>query len=278
VSDSVNLRKKVGLALSGGSARALAHVGVLEVLERENIPIDMIAGTSGGAIVGALYARSLEVASLKQHALDLAWTKVFPMLDISLSKTGLIKGNKIQDVLASYLGGNIEFKDLKIPFACVASDIDTGEEVVFNSGSVTKAVRASISLPGIFTLVKLNNRYLVDGALTTPVPVEVVKRMGADFVIAVSVLPDTIINSGEATKGHLIDQKEPNVFHVMMQFMHITSHKLVLESLHHSNVIIEPDVHNIGAADFHKVQECIMQGEKAALEALPEIKKKLNGL
>ena len=184
--------KKIGLALGSGAARGLAHIGVLEVLTKEGIPIDMIVGTSAGAGVGALYARGLDIDWVKKETLALAtnWTKIAPLIDPSLPKTGLIKGKKIKDLLAYYIGGNIKFSDLKIPFACIATDIDTGEEVVIERGSVPEALRASISVPTIFTVVKWEGRYLVDGGLVNPVPVSVVKRMGADFVIAVNVAPD----------------------------------------------------------------------------------------
>ena len=185
-------RKKVGLALSGGAARGLAHVGVISVLHEAGIPIDMIAGTSAGAIMGAVYARHLDTEKMREYALDPSWKKRAPMIDPSFPKTGFIKGKKIENLLASFLGGHIDFKDLQIPFACVATDITTGEEIIFNSGSVTAALRASISIPGIFTLTRQRGRYLVDGGLTTPVPVEVVRQMGADFVIAVNVNPDVV--------------------------------------------------------------------------------------
>jgi NTE family protein len=182
-------KKKIGLALSGGAARGLAHVGVLDVLQKEGIPIDMIAGTSSGAVMGAVYASGQDTSKMIENALDAGWKRI-PMIDPSFPKTGFIKGRKIKNLLSSFLGGNIRFSDLKLPFACVATDIDTGEEVVINSGSVSDALRASISIPGIFTVVKREGRYLVDGGLTTPVPVNVVKQMGADFIIAVNVNPD----------------------------------------------------------------------------------------
>ena len=202
--------KKVGLALGGGAARGLAHIGVLDVLQKEGIPIDMIAGTSAGAVVGAIYAWNQDTARIKKEALEVNWRKVAPLIDPSLPKSGLIKGKKIKDLLASYIGGNIKFSDLKIPFACVATDIDTGEEVVIDQGSVPEALRASISIPGIFTVVKREGRYLVDGGLTNPVPVNVVKRMGADFIIAVNVIPDVSVRIGK-DKRQAKAQKSPNL-------------------------------------------------------------------
>ena len=269
---SVELRrKKIGLALGSGAARGLAHIGVLEVLKREGIPIDMIAGTSAGAVFGAIYAWSTDTDQIKKQALEVNWKKLAPLIDPSLPKTGLIKGKKIKNLLASYIGGNIRFSDLKIPFACVATDIDTGEEVVIDRGSVPEAVRASISIPAIFTVVKRGDRYLVDGGLANPVPVSVVKRMGADFIIAVNVMPEV------TDRTEKID-KEPNIFQIIMQSIYITTYSLVRSSVEDADVVIEPDVANIGAGDFQKAQELILRGEQAAQSAIPEIKRGLKNL
>lgn len=268
-------RKKVGLALSGGAARGLAHVGVISVLHKEGIPIDMIAGTSSGAIMGAVYARHRDTDLMKKYALDPKWKKRAPMIDPSFPKTGFIKGKKLESLLASFLGGNIEFKDLQIPFTCVATDIHTGEEIIMNSGSVTGALRASISIPGIFTLIKHEGRYLVDGGLTTPVPVEVVRQMGADFIIAVNVNPD-VSGRMEKTASHPKKvQKAPNIFQVLIQSIYITTYSLAKSSLETADVVIEPDTADISAGEFSKTPELIDLGERAAAEALPEIKIKL---
>jgi NTE family protein len=266
------LKQKFGLALSGGAARGLAHIGVLEVLQKEDIPIDMIAGTSAGAVAGAVYAYNQDVNRMKKEVLEVNWMKIAPLIDPSLPRSGLIKGTKIKNLLASYIGGNIKFSDFKIPFACVATDIDTGEEVVINRGSVPEALRASISVPGIFTTVKREGRYLVDGGLTTPMPVNVVKRMGADFTIAVNVTPDvnTRINKKMG--------KEPNIFQVIMQSIYIATYSLTRSSLEEADIVIEPDVAHISAGDFQKAQELIIQGEQAAQSIIPEIRRRLDML
>jgi NTE family protein len=261
--------KKVGLALSGGAARGLAHIGVLEVLKKEGIPIDMIAGTSAGAVAGAVYAWNQDIARMKKEVLAVNWLKLAPLFDLSLFKSGLIKGTKIKSMLASYVGGNIKFSDLKTPFACVTSDIETGEEVVIDSGSVPEALRASISVPGIFAVVKHEGRYLVDGGLTTPVPVQVVKKMGADFIIAVNVAPD----ASDRVKKR---RKEPSIFHVIMQSIYITTYAMARHNLEDADIVIEPDLSGIGAGDFKKARECIIRGEQAARSAIPEIKRVLN--
>ncbi len=270
-----NRKKKVGLALSGGAARGLAHVGVIRVLQEEGVPIDIVAGTSAGAVVGAIYAASRDAAVVMRHTLDVSWKRLAPLIDPSFPWTGLIRGKKITNVLSGFLGGDIEFSDLKLPFACVATDIDTGEEIVMDRGLVLDALRASISIPGIFTVVRREGRFLVDGGLTTPVPVNVIRRMGADLVIAVNVNPSLSAHMAKSGRKRAGARKNPNIFQVMMQSFYITTGSLAQSSLANSDVVIEPDLTNIGAGDFHKASELIALGEKAARKAIPEIKRKL---
>ena len=271
-------KKKVGLALSGGAARGLSHIGVLDVLQKEGIPIDMIAGTSFGALVGAVYACCRDSEKVKKHALSIDWKKLASLLDLSFRMSGLLKGRKIEKLLAEYIGGNIEFSDLKIPFACVATDIDTGEEVVIDTGPVPEALRATISIPGIFTVVKRGERYLVDGGLTTPVPVEVVRRMGADFVIAVNVNPPVTDRLSSSSEKRPKAHKEPNIFHIMMQSLYITTYAVARNSLIDADIVIEPDLRHLGAGDFQKAGEMILMGQEAAEDAIQKIKKKLKEL
>ena len=268
-------KRKIGLALGSGAARGLAHIGVLAVLEKEGIPVDMIAGTSTGAAIGALYAQGKDVGQIKELALDLSWKKLAPLVDPSLPKTGFIKGKKIKDLLALFIGSDTKFSDLKIPLACVATDIVTGEEVIIDQGSVLEAIRASISVPAIFTVVKWGGRYLVDGGLVNPVPVSVVKRMGADFIIAVNVIPDVADRAHRADKGGL---KEPNIINIIMQSIYIGTYSMVKSSLEEANIVIEPSVAHIGAGDVLRAQECILQGELAAQSFVLEIKRKLENL
>ena len=268
-------KRKVGLALGAGAARGAAHIGVLEILEKEGIPIDMIAGTSAGAVAGALYAQSPNASRIKKLALELNWKRLAPLIDLSLPKTGIIKGKKIKDLLISSLGGDVNFRDLRIPFACVATDIESGEEVVIDSGSVPEAVRASISIPALFTLVKRDGRYLVDGSLINPVPVSVVKQMGADFVIAVNVIPDVAEHAHRVNKEREESAREPNIIHILMQSTYIGTYALVRASLEEADIVIEPQTAHIGAGEFHHAQEGILQGELAAQAAIPEIKRRL---
>ena len=271
-------KMRVGLALSGGAARGMAHIGVLDVLYKHGIPIDMIAGTSAGAVMGAIYAARQDTDMMLKYALDPSWKNFSTMSDPTLERTGFIKGRKIQKLLTRFIGGEVDFNELKIPLSCVATDIDTGEEIIINSGKVIDAVRASISLPGIFTVVKREGRYLVDGGLTTPVPVNVVRNMGADFVIAVNVNPDVTQRLGKSYQARLAVHKPPNLLQIMMQSFYITTWALAHASLSTADVGIEPDLGTISSSDFKLADKMIYAGREATEKAIPEIKKKLAAL
>ena len=193
------------------------------------------------------------------------------MTDIALLKTGFISGKKIRDFLVLIIGSDIKFSDLKIPLACVATDIITGEEVVFDQGPVLAAIRASISIPVIFTVVKWQGRYLVDGGLVNPVPVDVVKQMGADFIIAVNVVPDVADRANWVSKKPAAGFKEPNIIHIIMQSIYIGTYSLVSHSLEGADIVIEPNVEKIGYADFLRARWCFSQGELATKKLIPEI-------
>lgn len=253
--------KKVGLALGGGAARGLAHIGVLQVLEREGIPIDMIAGTSIGALIGTIYARGNDAAQTKKLALDLIPKRFAFLIDPALPRTGLIRGRRLQSTLRSTIG-HITFEELKIPLACVATDIDNGEEVVINHGPVWEAVWASSTIPLLMAVAKYQGRYLVDGGLVNPVPVSVLKEMGADVIIAVSV----------PHRRNLGEVREPNILSVMMQTIYIANYRVAQSSLTGANIIIEPRVEHIAFTEFKRAEECIRLGGQAAQDAIPEIK------
>jgi len=178
-------RVKVGLALGSGSARGFSHIGIIRALEAEGIPIDYIAGTSIGAIVGSVYA-----AGALQNGEELLekfdWKRVMFLIDPLLPLSGLLGGKQIEKLFKTLLQEkNIE--DFPLPFAAVAADVATGEEVVLTQGNAVKAVRASMSMPGVFTPVFLQGRFLVDGGIVSPVPVHAARMLGADIVIAVNL-------------------------------------------------------------------------------------------
>lgn len=267
--------EKIGLALGGGGARGLAHIGVMEVFQEEEVPIDMIAGASIGALIGAIFAQGKDASVIQNVALGLNWKRLVSLIDFVPLKSGLIGGKKVSDLLKSIMGDDVRFSDLKIPLACVATDARTCDEVVIDQGSVLEAVRASISIPGIFTVVKWKDRYLVDGGMVNPVPVSILRRMGADFVIAVNVIPDMGERAHQLEKIREGDFKEPNIFQIIIQSIQMAQCLLVRSCLEGADIVIKPQVAHIGFGDFHRAQECIMQGELDARNSIPEIKRLL---
>lgn len=267
------LDRRVGLALSSGGAKGLAHIGVLAALQEQGIQIDMIAGTSMGSLVGAIYAEGKDIDRMRSLAIDLGPKRFSFLADPALPKSGFIRGRKIRNMLRSIIG-DIEFRDLEIPFACSATDIESGQEVVVKQGLVREGVRASCSIPVILTPTKLGDRYLVDGGLVDPVPVRVLKEMGADFIIAVSVIPAEQQKPSEGSQNNK-GPKEPNILSIAMQTVNIISGQRLKSSLVGADVIIEPQVTHIGWGDFHRANECIYQGELAAQASMQEIRRLL---
>ncbi|APV45081.1 NTE family protein [Dehalogenimonas formicexedens] len=267
--------RKIGLALSSGAARGLAHIGVLEMLEEEEIHIDMLAGTSMGALIGAVYAERQDIDRMKHLAIELGLKRFSFLADPVLPKYGLIRGRKIGNMLRSIIG-DVEFGDLKIPFACSAVDINSNQEVVIKQGKVREGVRASCSIPILLTPSKLEGRYLVDGGLLDPVPVKILKDMGADPIIAVNVIPNgqnTFLGASQNNRR----KNGPNILSIAIQTVNIISSQRLKSSLSGADVIIEPQVTHISWGDFHRAEECIVQGRLAAQVSIPEIKRLLAG-
>ncbi|MEA2039091.1 MAG: patatin-like phospholipase family protein [Thermodesulfobacteriota bacterium] len=185
---------KVGIALGSGSSKGWAHIGAIKALTEAGIHIDYIAGTSIGAVVGAAYA-SGKIAILEDVVLQLDWKQIVYLLDVVFPKSGMIDGNKIAEFIRSQVGAKL-IEELPLPFAAVSTDLATGREVVIKEGDIIEAVRASISVPGIFTPISKEDMILLDGGLVNPVPVSVVRNMGADFVIAVDLNHDIVSKKG----------------------------------------------------------------------------------
>jgi len=285
---------KFGLALGSGSARGLAHVGVIQILEAYHIPIDIIAGTSIGSVVGSLYAAGASIDQLEEAALSIKKSTTLFLIDPALPHSGLISGKKIEEILNDLALKDKTFDDLKIPFAAVATDIESGTEVILNQGKVIDAVRASISIPGIFTPVKYQDYYLVDGGVVDPVPVDVVQKMGADIIIAVSlakISPYTtvlIINKEtgsleEVEKSSILQQKiaqvkstfeGPNIVEVISQSIDIMEAKITDQCLEGADVVIVPfGIKDINLFDFDKAEMLIKGGIMATMINISEIKR-----
>lgn len=181
-------RPRLGLALGSGAARGLAHIGVLKVLEEADIPIDIITGTSMGAFIGAMYAAGVPVAQMEQVALELDWLSMARLLAPVLPTSGLSDGKKLVAFMAELLPVR-DFKDLRLPLAITATDINTGEAVIIKQGDLLEALRASLAFPGIFSPVRFGQRFLVDGGLCNPIPTDVARNLGAERIIGVCTIP-----------------------------------------------------------------------------------------
>ncbi len=193
---------KVGLALGSGASRGLAHIGVIEAIEKAGIKVDYIAGSSMGALIGAAYA-SGELEKLRHHALSMDWRQFTAYLDFNFPQQGLLEGEKLVQLI-EFLVSSRTFEELNIPLGVTATDLTTGKEIDLEKGDLIHAIRASISLPGIFNPFEIDGNYLVDGGLVNPVPVDLVRSMGADFIIAVDLNNDIITRNGREKRFQVL--------------------------------------------------------------------------
>jgi NTE family protein len=253
---------KIALVLGAGASKGFAHIGVLKVLESNNIPVHMIVGTSAGSFVGSLYAYGFDAFELQKLSFSIRKEEI---IDFTIPDNGFIKGEKLERYINSVLQ-NTPIEKLKIPFYAVAADIQTGREVVFGTGNTGTAVRASCSIPGVFIPPVISGRMYVDGGTVSPVAVEAARKLGADIVIAVDVSSD----AGSAIPKGTIE--------TILQSISIMYSKLSAIQLANADVIIKPEVGFIGGADFSKRHEAVLEGEKAALAAMPLIQDIMNEL
>ena len=250
----------VALALGGGASKGFAHIGIIKVLKENNIPVKIVTGTSAGSIVGSMYASGMSPDRLELEAEILGKTD---LVDLTLSTSGFIKGEKLQNYINRKVG-NRPMQQFPIKFAAVATDFESGKPVVFNVGNAGQAVRASASIPNVFQPVVIGNRKYVDGGLSQPVPVSAAKKMGANFIIAVDISARPAKNVSQGMFSYL-DQ----TFNVMSQ-------TALRQELGQANVVIKPQVLELGSVGgFDQKQRAIQLGEQAARAALPEIKRKL---
>jgi NTE family protein len=264
----------VGLALSSGGARGIAHIGVLKVLEREHIPVDMLAGTSAGALFGALYAAGRPVDSIVEFALNFhKHLKVWKLLDLSLlPRTGIIRGQRFLSYLEDVYQKTI-FEQLNIPFYVVAADVMTGEEIVFDSGSVAEAVRASTSMVGLLSPHQVDHRYLIDGGAVNPLPASVLADRGADVIIASRAVPT--MEEEKEYRHRARDNGGLDVLALFGNFQSIMEREIIQNRLGSVDVMIAPRVEAYRPTDYRQAAALIRLGEEAAERALPEIRKRL---
>ncbi len=278
---------RVGLALGGGGARGLAHIGVLKVLEAHQIPVDVIAGTSIGAIIGAFYALHPEASKLEERTtafvqapefqesgLDLfkkkkaaenffgqvaKYVKERVVINLAHSRTSLVGGWRVSRAVEFMLEDQT-FEQCRLPFACVATDLVSGGEVIFREGSLRKAVAASMSIPGFLPPLQHDGRLLIDGAVVAPVPINACKLLGAEVVIAVDVCQPL---DGAGNFENVID--------VIFRASTITSHHCKEMLLVDADVVIRPNVGEVHWSEFRKVRDLVAAGERAAEQMLPKI-------
>lgn len=250
---------RVGLALGGGAAKGFAHIGVIKMLEANGIRIDVVSGTSAGSVVGALYASGQDAFKMQTTAFELDEAKI---RDVSLFSGGVVKGEKLQ-AYVNELVGQRRLEAMSKPLAVVATRLEDGKRTVFTRGNTGQAVRASSSIPGVFEPVKIAGSTYVDGGVVSPVPVDAARELGAEFVIAV----DISSKAGGTAPGSLLGN--------VNQSITIMGQKLGALELARADAVIRPAVLNIGATDFEQKNRAILEGERAALAALPQIKAKL---
>ncbi|HEZ3092798.1 TPA: patatin-like phospholipase family protein [Neisseria meningitidis] len=250
----------VGLALGGGASKGFAHVGIIKVLKENGIPVKVVTGTSAGSIVGSLFASGMSPDRLELEAEILGKTD---LVDLTLSTSGFIKGEKLQNYINRKVGGR-QIQQFPIKFAAVATDFETGKAVAFNQGNAGQAVRASAAIPNVFQPVIIGRHTYVDGGLSQPVPVSAARWQGANFVIAVDI---------SARPGKNISQ---GFFSYLDQTLNVMSVSALQNELGQADVVIKPQVLDLGAVGgFDQKKRAIRLGEEAARAALPEIKRKL---
>ena len=300
-------RPLIGLALGSGAARGWAHIGILRALEDAGIKCDILCGTSVGAVVGGVYlCNCLDV--LEEWVVGLGRLGILRYLDFRVAAGGLIGGDRLISLLHGNLGDRT-FSDLALPFAAVATDLETGHEVWLREGRIIDAVRASFALPGVFTPVKVADRWVVDGALVNPVPVSVCRALGARLVIAVNLNADIIGKRrkssatldaapngdvyeslrdesgdlGERRSRFLLrqlfrtDHDRPSVFNVMVASLNIVQDRLSRSRLAGDppDVTIAPRLGHIGLLEFNRGAESIEEGRAAVERSMPDLREAL---
>ncbi len=259
-------KNKLGLVLGSGGAKGLSHIGVIKVLEENNISIDFIAGSSIGALVGGVYASTKNISIIEEVVLSTDWKKIFSLIDPAF-KGGLLGGDKVKSFIKKYIGKD-NFEDLLIPLSVVATNLKDGMPVVYNKGDVVTAIRASISFPLLFRAVKIDEVVLADGGLSLPVPVSVVKEMGADVVLAVNLDGDYFNKDHQKTKTRF--------YNTANNSLNILRYHLAKHNSKEADIVILPKTGGVNWDKFVKGKEVIASGEEAMREKIDDLKKLLS--
>jgi NTE family protein len=250
---------KIALALGGGAARGFAHIGVIKALEAQGIVPDIVVGTSAGSVVGALYASGMSGFELQNLALQMEENM---LVDWAFPNRGVLKGEALQGFINQKVK-NLSVQKMPKPLGVVATDLQSGEMVLFRRGDTGMAVRASSAVPGMFQPVEIGGRDYVDGGLTSPVPAQSARAMGADFVIAVDI---SNVSRRDKLTGTL---------DVLLQTFAIMGHTIGRHELEDADVVVRPKTAAVSSTDFEGRHLAIMEGEKAAAAVMPELKAKL---
>ncbi len=251
---------KVGLALGAGAARGLAHIGVIQALQEHHIPIDLISGCSMGAVIGALYVTGSNLNFFQRLIPEM---EMYKYIDYKISKHGIVRGERTKDLI-KLLTKNKTFEETSIPFTCIAIDLQNGQKIVFSSGYIYDAVRASISIPGIFVPYEHNGRMYIDGGMIERTPVDTVRKMGADFVIACDV----------SYRGEEITRPKSTVS-TITQVINFMGWEIAKHQIFAADVLLMPNVYDINPYSNVDSDKCIEIGYKTTIAAIPEIKEKI---
>lgn len=258
-------RIKLGLALGSGGARGLVHIGVIKALVKNNIPIDYIAGSSAGALVGGIYAAFGNISKVEELVNELNFREFILAFSDIFNRKGIFAGVKVENFLNKILN-NIDISETKIPFKAVTTDIIEGRTVVLQNGNLAKAIRASSSIPFIFKPVSYKDKFLVDGAVSSPIPVEVVKKMGADKTLAVNLY------YYPAEKDRR-DLKKASGFMVGRSSLQLLLFNLAKENEKKADLVLNPKIPYLSMVTFLHGEKYIKRGEEIVEENLEKIKK-----
>lgn len=254
----------IGLALGSGAALGLAHIGILKVIEKENIPIDIVAGTSMGALIGALWASGRNASEIEEVTSRFKRIKTLSLMDLTFPRKGLIKGGAVRRFLRSQFG-NGTFYDLKLPFKAVACDIEKREEVVLDKGFLVDAIMASIAIPGVFEPVVVEGRLLVDGGIVNPLPTNILMKAGVTKIIAVNTIP-----SPEDVQKH--KKKVSNIFDIIVNSIQASEYLLAEISCQGSDIVMHPVLPAVDWYELYESPKIIKRGEEEALKYVPQLK------
>jgi len=247
-------RPTIGIALGSGAAKGYAHIGVLEVLEQANIPIDIIVGSSIGSLIGALYASGIDPVTIEKLARKIRRRQ---WVDLVIPKMGLIAGNKIEAIL-DLLTKSKDFNELDTTLGVMVTDLELKKSMMITEGNVAQAVRASIAIPGIFCPVKINNRTFVDGGVLQRLPGRETRLLGADFVIGVELG----FNKNSAIR---------NIYDILLETFDVMGREIQGLKGYDCDVVITPELSDIDPLTFNQVEQCILEGRKATEKVLPQI-------